>query len=127
MDWEVYPQGLAGILQKYQSMNLPLFVTENGIATKDDSLRSKFIADHVEVLANAIDNGINVLGYIHWSLMDNYEWDRGTVPRFGLAEVDQLNQTRIPRRSASVLAQVCRAGGKSNDRLPKSPDNHEQA
>ena len=109
VDWEVYPRGLGEILQKFRSLHLPIFVTENGIATEDDALRCLFIEDHVEVLADAIDNGIDVLGYLHWSLMDNYEWDRGTAPHFGLAAVDHPSQVRTLRRSASVLAQICQA------------------
>jgi len=109
VDWEIYPRGLEGVLQKYRTLHLPLFVTENGVATDDDALRCRFIEDHVEVLAHAVDNGIDVLGYLHWSLMDNYEWDRGPAPHFGLAAVDRANQHRTPRRSASVLAQVCQA------------------
>jgi len=108
VDWEVYPQGLAGVLQQFRRLNLPLFVTENGIATEDDALRCEFIEKHVEVLANAIDNGAEVLGYIHWSLLDNYEWDRGTAPRFGLAAVDFESQARALRRSALIFAQICR-------------------
>jgi beta-glucosidase len=107
--WEVYPQGLAGALGRFRRLKLPLFVTENGIATVDDDLRCEYIESHLEVLAGAIDNGVEVLGYLHWSLMDNYEWDRGTSAQFGLAAVDHTSQVRTPRRSAQVLARICQA------------------
>ncbi len=109
--WEVYPPGLAGVLRRFQALQLPIFVTENGIATGDDALRSRFIEDHVGVVARAIRDGVHVLGYLHWSLLDNYEWDRGTGPRFGLAEVDFVSQARVPRRSATVLENACHACG----------------
>lgn len=111
MGWEVYPQGLAGVLRRFQSLQLPIFVTENGIATGDDTLRCRFIEDHVAVLAGAIRDGVQVMGYLHWSLLDNYEWDRGTAPRFGLAAVDFVSQVRTPRRSATVLENACHACG----------------
>ena len=109
MDWEVYPRGLAGVLRKFQTLKLPIFVTENGVATGDDTLRCSFIEDHVEVLADAVGSGIDVRGYVHWSLLDNFEWDHGTGPRFGLAEVDFATQERMPRRSARVLAGIIEA------------------
>ena len=111
MGWEVYPRGLAGVLRRFQKLQLPIFVTENGIATEDDTLRCRFIEDHVGVVASAIRDGVRVLGYLHWSLLDNYEWDRGTAPRFGLAAVDFVSQTRSPRRSAVVLESACHACG----------------
>jgi beta-glucosidase len=107
--WEVYPRGLAGVLRQYQDLRLPIFVTENGIATEDDSLRCRFIDEHLEVLAEASASGVDVLGYLHWSLMDNFEWDRGTTARFGLAAVDFASQARTPRPSAGVLARACQA------------------
>ena len=111
--WEVYPRGLAGVLQRYSAMGLPLFITENGIATADDELRCRFLRDHVEVLAQALDDGLNVLGYLHWSLLDNFEWNMGTGPRFGLAEMDYSSQTRTPRQSAELFARICRTNGDS--------------
>jgi len=109
MGWEIHPRGLAGVLQEFRSLRLPIFVTENGIATEDDTLRCRFIEAHVEVLADTIASGVDVLGYIHWSLLDNYEWDRGTTPRFGLAAVDYASQVRTPRASARELARIGQA------------------
>ena len=111
MGWEIYPRGLAGVLQRYSRMGLPLFITENGIATEDDELRCQFLREHVEVLANALDNGIEVLGYLHWSLIDNFEWSMGTGPRFGLVALDYATQVRTPRQSAEFFAGICRHNG----------------
>lgn len=111
MDWEIYPRGLAKALQHYSRMGLPLFITENGIATEDDELRCRFLREHVEGLADALDNGIEVLGYLHWSLIDNFEWSMGTGPRFGLVAVDYPTQARTPRQSAGFFAGICRQNG----------------
>ncbi len=111
MGWEIYPRGLAAVLQRYSAMGLPLFITENGIATGDDELRCRFLRDHIEVLANALDNGLEVLGYLHWSLLDNFEWTMGTGPRFGLVAVDYSTQARIARPSATFFAAICRHNG----------------
>ena len=111
MGWEIYPRGLAAVLQRYSAMGLPLFITENGIATGDDELRCRFLHDHIEVIANALDDGLEVLGYLHWSLLDNFEWSMGTGPRFGLVAVDYSTQARIARPSATFFAAICRHNG----------------
>ncbi len=111
MGWEIYPRGLARVLQRFSRMGLPLFITENGIATEDDELRCRFLREHVEVLANALGNGIEVLGYLHWSLIDNFEWTMGTGPRFGMVAVDYSTQVRTPRQSAAFFAGICGHNG----------------
>ena len=102
--WESYPQGLAIALKRFSRVGLPLFVTENGFATEQDSLRAEFLRQHLDVLKRALEQGIDVVGYLHWSLIDNFEWDMGTAPRFGLVAVDYDSQQRTPRASAGVLA-----------------------
>lgn len=109
LGWEMYSRGLGAVLRKYQALHLPIFVTENGIATEDDALRCRYIEEHVDAIADAIRSGVRILGYLHWSLLDNFEWDRGTAPRFGLAAVDFLTQSRTPRPSAGVMAQLSEA------------------
>ena len=106
--WEVYPRGLAKVLMEFSERGLPLMVTENGIATVDDERRREFLRDHLAALAEAIKQGANVIGYLHWSLMDNFEWDMGTAPKFGLVAVDYDTQQRNPRGSANLFAQQCR-------------------
>jgi len=105
---EVYPAGFGATLSRYAQFGLPLFITENGIATVDDKLRCEFLEQHLEELARAVESGVKIIGYLHWSLMDNFEWDKGTSPRFGLAAVAPGTKERSPRRSAELLAQVCR-------------------
>ncbi|MEO8464114.1 MAG: glycoside hydrolase family 1 protein [Gammaproteobacteria bacterium] len=116
--WEVFPRGLGSVLDRFSEYGLPLFVTENGIATEDDDLRRVFLEQHLQVLGESIESGAPILGYMHWSLIDNYEWSLGTRPRFGLAAVDYATQQRTPRESARVLqryATAGRSGGYSDD------------
>jgi beta-glucosidase len=108
MGWEVYPRGLRLILAKFSKFGVPLLVTENGIATNDESLRSDFIIEHLESLAEASASDANVIGYLYWSLMDNYEWARGMEPHFGLAAVDSITQERRPRPCVENFARICR-------------------
>lgn len=108
MGWEVYPAGLRATLQDLSRYGLPMIVTENGIATDDDGLRSEYILQHLASLGEAIEAGLDVIGYLHWSLIDNFEWAVGTAARFGLAEVNYATQERRIRPSARYYERVCR-------------------
>jgi beta-glucosidase len=105
----VYPAGLARILEKFAAFNLPLLVTENGLATDDETWRREFLHQHLDSLAQALVKGVNVIGYLYWSLIDNFEWTLGTNARFGLAAVDFATQQRLPRPCAEDFARVCRS------------------
>jgi beta-glucosidase len=107
--WELYPAGLARILEKFAAFNLPLLVTENGLATDDETWRREFLHQHLDSLAQALVKGVNVIGYLYWSLIDNFEWTLGTNARFGLAAVDFATQQRLPRPCAEDFARVCRS------------------
>jgi beta-glucosidase len=109
MGWEVYPRGLKLVLQYFSQFGLPLLVTENGIATDDESLRGEFVAKHLQSLAEALNSGVNVFGYLYWSLIDNFEWALGTKPRFGLAAVDYSTQQRLPRPCVEEFSRICHA------------------
>ena len=95
--WELYPRGLRMVLEKFSGFGIPLFLTENGVATNDEVLRYDFIIQHLQSLADALESGINVIGYLYWTLMDNYEWTMGTDPHFGMAAIDSKTQERQPR------------------------------
>lgn len=110
MGWDIFPQGLYNVLMKLKRYNLPVIILENGICTGDDNLRWDFIKEHLKNLRRAMDEGVSVSGYIYWSLIDNYEWDKGFGPRFGLIEVDYGTYERRIRESARKFAAVCKTG-----------------
>ena len=108
MGWEVYPRGLQMVLERFSRFGIPLLVTENGVATNDEKLRGDFLMEHLVSLAKALDRGVNVIGYLYWTLVDNYEWAMGTGPHFGLAAMDPATQERRPRPCAENFSRVCR-------------------
>lgn len=108
MGWEIYPQGLENsLLDATRRYHLPVMVTENGIADKSDAMRTAFLEDHISALKKAEAKGAQVLGYYYWSLTDNFEWARGSSPRFGLVEIDyEQAAKRIVRPSALVFKKL---------------------
>lgn len=110
MGWEIYPQGIYDILMKLKKYNLAVFILENGICTNDDNLRWEYISSHLKKVHQSMQAGVKILGYIYWSLLDNFEWDKGFAPRFGLIEVDYKTLQRKIRSSAEKFALVCKNG-----------------
>ena len=108
LGWEIYPEGIYHIIKDLRKYNLPIYVTENGLADANDSRRAKFIKDHLYWIHKAIQEGADVRGYFHWSLLDNFEWDKGFWPRFGLVEVNYETMERMIRKSAWEYAKICR-------------------
>ena len=78
-------------------------MTENGIGTTDDEQRIRYTTDALEGVGRCLADGLDVRGYFHWSLMDNFEWAQGYVPQFGLVAVDRETQRRTPKPSAAWL------------------------
>jgi beta-glucosidase len=114
LGWEVWPEGLARALARaHHVTGVPVLVTENGIADAHDRLRPRQIVESVLHMGRAIEQGVPVLGYLHWSLMDNFEWADGYHGRFGLYAVDFTDPARPRHRrpSAELYAQICRANG----------------
>jgi len=109
MGWEIYPEGLYEILKDMNSYHKPMIITENGLATKDDALRCTYIKGHLSQVLKAIQHGFPVKGYLHWSLLDNFEWAEGYSKRFGLIEVDYLSQKRTIHPSAEYYSSVIRS------------------
>jgi beta-glucosidase len=87
-----------------------VIIAENGICTTDDNERWEFIQSHLQQVHLGIQQGVNVAGYLYWSLMDNFEWAYGFAPRFGLIDIDYSTQKRTVRESAKKFAQVCKTG-----------------
>lgn len=103
LGWEFFAAGLGDVLRKFSRHGVPLIITENGVATTDENLRARYLAEHLHHLAAAVRAGIDVRGYLYWTLMDNYEWTSGRDARFGLAAVDFGTQRRVPRPAARIL------------------------
>lgn len=110
MDWEVYPRGLTDLLlTMHRDYRLPpVYITENGAAFKDvldggqvhDADRTRYLQTHIAAVANALQQGVPMSGYMVWSLMDNFEWASGYAKRFGIVHVDYATQQRTLKDSA---------------------------
>ncbi len=112
--YEFYPEALgATIRYAARTTGRPIYVTENGIGTDDDTRRVAYIDRAVASLRACIDDGIDVRGYLHWSLLDNYEWVYGYKQRFGLVAVDRTTFKRTPKPSALHLGAMARKGRSS--------------
>ncbi|MEA1937299.1 MAG: glycoside hydrolase family 1 protein [Patescibacteria group bacterium] len=111
LGWEIFPKGIYEALKNLQEYNLPIYITENGLADKKDKNRAEFIREHLKYVHKAISEGVNVKGYLHWSLLDNFEWADGFKPRFGLVEMDYEKMEVKIRESAREYAEIC---GKNN-------------
>lgn len=109
--WEYFPAALERGVRAAAALapGTPIFVTENGIATSDDRRRIEYTTAALEGLAAAMAEGIDVLGYLHWSALDNFEWASGFGPTFGLIAVDRQTFARTPKSSLWWLGRVARA------------------
>ena len=106
---EVYAPSLAGAVRyAHQATGRPVLVTEHGVGTDDDAIRARFIPAALAELKRAMDDGVPVQGYIHWSLLDNFEWIFGYKPHYGLVSVDRATFRRTPKPSADVLGAIAR-------------------
>lgn len=107
MGYECYPQALENVIKKVaKEIDIPIMVTENGIATSNDKERVEFITEALNGLKRCQDYGINILGYMYWSLLDNFEWQKGFEYTFGLIEVNRNTFERIPKPSLYCLAKL---------------------
>ena len=107
LGWEIYQKGIFNILDYLKRYKLPIYITENGLADATDEQREAFIREHLAWVHQAIKEGADVRGYFYWSLLDNFEWDKGFWPRFGLIAVDYATQKRTVRQSALKYAEIC--------------------
>ncbi len=111
MGWELYPKGIyhlaMDLARKYRK---PIVILEHGLADAGDKHRAWYIKETLRYVLRAINDGADVRGYFHWSLLDNFEWDSGFWPRFGLIAVDYKTQKRTVRPSAHVLSEIIKTG-----------------
>jgi beta-glucosidase len=110
MGYEFWPEALEHTIRRAvdRSGGVPVYVTENGIGTADDTRRIEYITRALGGVHRCLEDGIDVRGYFYWSLLDNFEWVLGYVPTFGLVEVDRTTFERRPKPSAAHLSGVAR-------------------
>lgn len=119
---EIYPAGLYRALKAVYRQtrgNKPLYITENGFRDAADSRRPRALLEHLAMLHRAISEGIPVRGYLHWSLLDNFEWLEGWGTHLGLVALDHQTQERTPRGSFSLFGEICRANAITEDAVER--------
>lgn len=106
---EVYPPSLAGAVRyAYSQTHVPIIVTEHGVGTDNDGIRARLIPAALAELKKAMDEGVPVKGYMHWSLIDNFEWIFGYAPKFGLHSLDRTTFARTAKPSAAIYGAIAR-------------------
>jgi len=105
MGYEGYAPAISNVVRTVaRDFHGDLYVTENGLATDDDEWRCEFVEEAVENVLKCREDGLPVKGYFYWSLLDNFEWQRGFSMTFGLISVDRAgNMSRHPKKSLKVL------------------------
>jgi len=112
LEEEIYPQGLYRVLKSIYRRtrgNKPLYITENGFRDAADSRRPQALLEHLAMVHRAISEGIPVRGYLHWTLVDDFEWNDGWGTHLGLFAMNPLTQQRTPRGSSLLFGEICRA------------------
>jgi len=109
MGWEIHPRGLERVLRYASRLNVPLIITENGIATRDSEKKIRFMKRHVDIIEKCMKEGMDIRGYFYWSLIDNYEWLQGLDARFGLYKVDFETLERKPTNAAAYYSYLIRS------------------
>jgi len=113
------PEGFFEALKWGLQFNVPILVTENGVEDSEDKMRPRYIAQHIQQLWHAVNFNWPIKGYFHWTLVDNFEWERGWTQRFGLWGLDVETQTRIRRKSVDLYAEICKENGLSSEMVEK--------
>ncbi|MBN2684220.1 MAG: glycoside hydrolase family 1 protein [Pontiellaceae bacterium] len=111
MGWQIYSEGLYRTIRSvWERFRKPILITENGIADDTDEQRPRYIIEHLAQIHRALQEGIPILGYYHWSFVDNFEWREGFSKRFGLVSVqhDDPDLIRVPRPSAFLYSEIAR-------------------
>ena len=107
LGWDMQPENIGWVVDRlYEKYQKPIMITENGLADADDSHRKWWLSKTILALQRSLQNGTELIGYLHWSLIDNFEWDKGFWPRFGLVAVDRDTLARKPRPSAVWFAKM---------------------
>jgi beta-glucosidase len=108
MGYEVYPEGFYHELARLKKYGLPVYVTENGISTKDDTQRCRHLLRHLAEMHRALQEGTDIRGYLHWTFVDNFEWAEGYQQWFGMVAMEAGTLKRRPRPSAYLFRDIAR-------------------
>jgi beta-glucosidase len=111
MGWSADPSWMRGVLGDLKRLGKPVYITENGMATSDDAVRERYLIDILTSVRLAIQDGLDVRGYFHWTNIDNFEWARGYQAHFGLIAVDRNTLERTVRPSGRLYARIAKANG----------------
>lgn len=109
------PAGFWESLRWAKGFDLPIYVTENGIEDEHDQIRPRYLVQHIHQLWKAVNFNWDIRGYYHWSLVDNFEWERGWTQRFGLWHLNPQTQVRTKRKSADLYSEICKANAISSE------------
>lgn len=116
---EAFPDAVISAAKEYSTLNVPLYIMENGVPDRSDRIRPWVMVQSIKRVRELIDRGIQVRGYFHWSLVDNFEWSEGWTLRFGLYELDPRTQERRPRGSAALYRDIIRNNGLNDGQLSR--------
>jgi beta-glucosidase len=120
---EIYPQGLFKAIKANLPFGKPIYIAENGLPDAKDRQRPAFILTHLRELWRAISFNYPVMGYYHWTLVDNFEWERGWRQRFGLIALDPETQARAWRPSGRLYAEICHSNSISSEMAERYAPN----
>jgi beta-glucosidase len=108
---QIEPHGLYLALKQVATYGKPIYITENGLPDADDDQRPRFIATHLAEAWRAVREGVDLRGYYHWTLVDNFEWEAGRSLKFGLYGLNEETEERTPRTSAAVYGRIAQSNG----------------
>jgi beta-glucosidase len=115
--WMIYPHGIFDVLMDLEDFKTPIYITENGVAAVDDAKRQRFLVEHLKEIHHAIQAGVDVRGYFHWSLLDNFEWADGFDPKFGLVEVNLKTFERKLKTSGKIYSEIAKTNSLDERKL----------
>lgn len=112
LGWYLHPESLHKVLLDVSRHKKPVMVTESGVATQNDKVRERYLVDTINAVKRAIDDGVDVRGFLHWTLVDNFEWPPiGWMGKFGLVAVDRETMERTPKPSAYLYRDIIKRNG----------------
>jgi beta-glucosidase len=118
MGWSADPSWMRMVLNELRPLGKPVYITENGLASNDDEWRQRYLKEVLSSVLLAIEDGVDVRGYFHWTNMDNFEWARGYSMRFGLIDVDRKSLERNTKASGRLYARIAQSNGGALDSKP---------